>query len=217
MGEIKFSNNYSDLSQENGARAGFQFEFMCERCGDTWRSSFVPYTAGQAAEWAGRAAGLFGGFLGGAADTVQGMSEASYGVAHDKEFQKAIDEMAEHFHRCPRCANYFCDKCWNEEAGLCLGCAPSAEVEIEAAYASGKVYAVGEKAANAGIYDGKQMDVKTRQQLVCPSCGAANNGAKFCPECGEALSKKAFCTECGVELKPGAKFCGECGASQVAT
>lgn len=212
MGEIKFANNYSDLSQEGGARAGFQFEFHCERCGDTWRSSFVPYKAGQAAEWAGRAAGFFGGVLGGAADAVQGVSEATYGVQRDKEFEKAIEQLSQHFHRCPRCANYFCDKCWNAEAGLCLTCAPSAEVEIEAAYASGKVYGVGEKAANAGIYDGKQMDVKQRRQLVCPQCGAANEGAKFCPECGAGLARKRFCTGCGEEMATGTTFCGECGA-----
>jgi hypothetical protein len=55
VGEFKFSDNYSDLSQESGARAGFQFEFNCERCGDAWRSEFVPSKAGQAADWLGRA------------------------------------------------------------------------------------------------------------------------------------------------------------------
>ncbi len=214
MGEFKFSNNYSDLSCESGARAGFQFEFYCERCGDAWRSDFVPYKSGQAAEWAGRAAGMFGGFLGDAANAAQGMSEAGYGVKHDKEFQNAIEELSVHFHRCPRCSNFFCDECWNSEAGLCINCAPSAEVEIEAAYAAGKVYGVGEKAANAGIYDGKQMDVKTRHQLSCPKCGAKNEGTKFCGECGEPLGKKAFCTGCGAKLAPGTKFCGECGARQ---
>lgn len=214
MGEIKYSNNYGDLSQETGARSGFQFEFYCERCGDTWRSEFVPYRAGQAAEWLGRASGLLGGVLGSAAEAASGVSEATYGVQHDKEFQKAIEQMADNFHRCPRCANYYCDKCWNSEAGLCLTCAPSAEVEVEAAYASGKVYAAGEKAANAGIVDGKKMDVTTRHQLVCPQCGAANDGGKFCPECGAQLGKKAFCTQCGEELAAGAKFCGECGAKQ---
>ncbi len=84
-------------------------------------------------------------------------------------------------------------------ASLCLQCAPSAEVEVEAACASGKVYAVGEKAANAGIVDGKHLDAKTRRQLVCPKCGAETEGAKFCPECSETLAD-------------GAKFCGDCGA-----
>jgi membrane protease subunit (stomatin/prohibitin family) len=212
MAELKFSGNYSDLCEEYGTGAGFQFEFSCARCGDTWRSEFVPYASGQASEWLGRASGLFGGVLGGAADAVGGVSEGAFGVERDKQFAKAIANAEEHFHRCPRCTTQVCDVCWNSEAGLCLACAPSAEVEIEAAYASGKVYAVGEKAANAGIVDGKHMDVKTRTQLVCPKCEAETGGAKFCPQCGEKLAQKAFCTGCGAAIADGAKFCGECGA-----
>jgi membrane protease subunit (stomatin/prohibitin family) len=214
MAELKFSNNYSDLCEETGTSAGFQFEFSCARCGDTWRTDFVPYASGQAAEWIGRASGALGGVFGGVADAVSGVSEGAFGVQRDKEFAKAIEAAEQHFHRCPRCTTHVCDTCWNSEAGLCMVCAPSAEVEIEAAYASGKVYAVGEKAANAGIVDGKHMDVKTRTQLVCPKCAAETNGAKFCPECGEKLAQQAFCTECGAEIADGAKFCGGCGAKK---
>ncbi|HEY3318526.1 MAG TPA: zinc ribbon domain-containing protein [Coriobacteriia bacterium] len=212
MGEFKFSDNYSDLCEETGTRAGFQFEFSCERCGDTFRSAFVPYKSGQAAEWLGRASGIFGGAFDCVADAVGGVSEGAFGVQRDKQFQEAIEQAEAHFHRCPRCTSHVCDTCWNSEAGLCLQCAPSAEVEVEAAYASGKVYAVGEKAANAGIVDGKHMDVGTRRQLVCPKCGAETSGAKFCPECGEKLAAEAHCTECGAKLADGAKFCGGCGA-----
>lgn len=214
MGDFKFADNYNDLSEETGARAGFQFEFFCECCNDRWRSEFSPFKQGQAAEWAGRASGLLGGILGGAAEAVEGVSSATYGAAHDKAFQVAIEQAKEHFHRCARCSQYVCDTCWNEAAGLCRTCAPSAEVEIEAARASGAVYAAGEKAALEGIREGKQMDVKTRTQLVCPECGAETKGAKFCPECGSKLAKKAFCTECGAETAAGVKFCPECGAKQ---
>ena len=214
MGEFSFSDNYTDLSEESGARAGFQFEFTCERCGDAWRSEFVPFTAGQAAEWVGKAAGVFGGILGGVSDVADGVSDKAYGVAHDKAFQEAIAQAKAHFHRCPKCTDYFCDKCWNAEAGLCLNDAPSAEVEIEAAFAAGKVQAAGEKAALHGVHEGKHMDVKERAQLVCPSCGAETGGAKFCPECGAKLSAKQFCTECGAEVPAGAKFCPECGTKK---
>lgn len=214
MGEFKFSDNYTDLSEESGARAGFQFEFTCERCGDAWRSDFVPYTAGQAADWVGRAAGMFGGVLGSVSDAADGLSDKAYGVAHDKAFQEAIAQAQAHFHRCPRCTNYFCDTCWNTEAGLCYDCAPSAEVEIEAAYASGKTSAAGEKAALAGTHDGKHMEVKERRQLVCPSCGAPNEGAKFCPGCGTKLGQVKFCAGCGAEIPEGAKFCPECGQAR---
>ena len=212
--ELKFSDNHSDLCEETGTRAGFQFEFSCERCGDTWRTNFVPYKSGQAAEWLGRASGLFGGALDSVTDAIGGVSEGAFGIQHDKEFKAAIASAEEHFNRCPRCTQHMCDMCWNAEAGLCKECAPSAEVEIEAAYASGKVYAAGEKAANAGIVDGKKMDVKTRSQLVCPKCGAEAEGSKFCPECGEKLAVQAFCTGCGAEMVAGAKFCGECGAQK---
>lgn len=212
MAEFKFSDNYRDLSEESGARAGFQFEFYCERCGDAWASDFVPFKTGQAAEWVGKAAGIFGGVLGSVSDVADGLSDGAYGTAHDKAFQEAIEQAKVHFHRCPKCTNYFCDSCWNEEAGLCLNDAPSAEVEIESAFAAGKAQAAGEKAALHGIHEGKHMDVKERAQLVCPACGAETKGAKFCPECGQKLAQKAFCTECGAPVPESAKFCPECGA-----
>jgi hypothetical protein len=46
MTELKFSDNYSDLSEQSGVSAGFQFEFYCERCNDRWRSTFVPFKSG---------------------------------------------------------------------------------------------------------------------------------------------------------------------------
>jgi membrane protease subunit (stomatin/prohibitin family) len=215
-GDFKFADNSTDLSQQSGPRAGFQFDFRCEHCGDTWRSDFVAFKQGQASEWLGRASGFLGGALGGVSDVVGEASAATWGSAHDKAFQQAIEAAKDHFHRCPRCTNYVCDQCWNEAAGLCVGCAPSAEVEIEAAKASGMVYAAGEKAALEGIQQGKKMDVKRDRQLVCPQCGAPNNGAKFCPECGAKLSDKKFCTECGGEIPAGAKFCPDCGAQAAA-
>jgi membrane protease subunit (stomatin/prohibitin family) len=211
-GDFKFADNASDISEQTGARAGFQFDFACEHCGDRWRSEFVPFRQAQAADWLGRASGFLGGALDGVTSTVGGVTDATWGSAHDKAFQEAIEAAKVHFHRCPRCTNYVCDSCWNGDAGLCRGCAPSAELEIEAAKASGMVYAVGEKAALEGIQQGKKMDVKRDRQVVCPQCGAPNEGAKFCPECGGALSVKKFCTECGGEVPAGAKFCPDCGA-----
>jgi predicted amidophosphoribosyltransferase len=92
-----------------------------------------------------------------------------------------------------------------------MNCAPSAEVEIEAARAQGAVYAAGEKAALEGIQRGKQMDVKRDRQLVCPQCQAETKGAKFCPECGAKLAVSTNCSSCGTEMAPGTKFCPECG------
>jgi Double zinc ribbon len=224
MSEIQFANNYSDLSEETGARSGFQFEFTCARCSDTWRSNFTPFAPNQAAEWIGRAGGFLGNVLGGAGDAVSdvgdaigGVGEARWGTEHDTAFAAAIEQAKAHFHRCPSCVTYVCDRCWNAEAGLCLECAPNAAVAAEAAFAAGKVQAVGEKAALEGIHEGKHTDVKQRKQLVCPDCGTETGGAKFCPNCGKQMAARKFCTECGAALpSPGAKFCGECGAVQAA-
>jgi len=60
MSEIKFSDNYKDLSKNSGVNAGFQFEFFCEQCNDTWRSPFVPYKRGQVSGWLGKIAGMVG-------------------------------------------------------------------------------------------------------------------------------------------------------------
>lgn len=211
MAEMKFSDNYNDLCRENGVDAGFQFEFFCERCNDTWRTEFTPYSSGRASGWLNRASGMFGGILGTVGDAVDGLAQSGFGKARDKAFRESIEKAKHHFHRCAKCMQYVCDTCWNAEKGLCFNCAPDAQVEIEAARAQGEVYAAGEKAALEGIRAGKQMDVKRKRQLVCPECGAETHGAKFCPDCGHQLSVKGKCPKCSAELSPGAKFCPECG------
>jgi rRNA maturation endonuclease Nob1 len=211
MAEMQFSNNYQDLSVHHGANAGFQFEFRCERCGDAFRSDFVAYKSERASNWLGKAAGLFGGALGSVGSAVEGLAEAGYGKAHDDAFRAAIESMQKHFHRCARCSNYFCTRCWNTAKGLCRQCAPDAEIEVEAARAEGEVAAAREAATEEGIRRGKTVDVKRDRQLVCPQCGAETKGAKFCPECGGKLATKTACPGCGKEAPPGVKFCPECG------
>lgn len=211
MEEIKFSDNYNDLCVQSGVNAGFQFEFYCERCNDTWRSEFVPYRSGRASGWAEKAGGLFGGLLGQAGEALEGLAESRWGQERDKAFQAGIEQAKRHFHRCARCFQYICDTCWSSDKGLCFNCAPNAEVEIEAARAQGEVYGAGEKAALEGIQRGKQMDVKRPRQLICPECGAETKGAKFCPECGAKLAVSEQCPACSAEVSAGAKFCPECG------
>jgi hypothetical protein len=211
MGEIKFGDNYNDLSKESGVNAGFQFEFSCERCNDTWRSDFVPFRSGQASGWLGKAGGLLGGVLGSAGEALEGLAESRWGKARDEAFRAAVQAAQHHFHRCARCFQYVCDTCWNGGKGLCLNCAPSAEVEIEAARTGGEVTAAAEEARLEGERRGKQMDVKRGRQLACPQCGAETKGAKFCPECGAKLAVIVRCPACSGEVAPGAKFCAECG------
>ncbi len=48
------------------------------------------------------------------------------------------------------------------------------------------------------------------ESVLCPSCGAPNEGdRKFCGECGAALARP--CPSCGTPNPPTVKFCGECG------
>ena len=211
MAEIKFSDNYSDLSKQSGVNAGFQFEFYCERCNDTWRTDFVPFRSGQASGWLGKAAGLFGGALGGASEALEGLAQSGWGKGHDEAFKAAIEQAKKHFHRCARCFQYVCDTCWNRDKGLCLNCAPSAEVEVEAARAEGEMSAAREEAIAEGARRGKGLDAKRDRQLICAQCGAETKGAKFCPECGAQLAVKGRCPACSAEVSPTAKFCPECG------
>jgi len=211
MAEIQFSDNYNDLTVRSGANAGFQFEFFCERCRDAFRSEFVPYRSGRASSWLGKAAGAFGGVLGGVTEAAEGIAEAGFGKARDEAFRAAVENAKKHFHRCARCSNYFCDRCWNPGKGLCLNCAPDAEVEIEAARAEGEVAAAREEATLDGQQRGKKKDVRRERQLVCPQCGAETKGARFCPECGAKLAQRSNCLGCGSEVPPGTKFCPECG------
>jgi len=211
MKELRFSDNYNDLCVETGVNAGFQFEFFCERCSETWRTEFVPFRSGQATGWLQKASGMFGGLLGGAADAVDGLARSGFGKARDEAFQAAIEQATHDFHRCARCYQYVCDVCWNGDAGLCLNCAPDVQTEVEAARIQGEISGATEEAAKAGVAKGKKRDVATARQLKCPQCGAETKGAKFCPECGFKLAQKNTCPACSAEISPSAKFCPECG------
>lgn len=211
MEEISFSKNFSDLSVSHGVNAGFQFEFYCERCGDTWRTEFTPYRSGQASGWMSKASGIFGGILGNVGSAVEGLAESGWGKARDEAFSAAIEKAKGHFHRCARCHQYVCDRCWNKDKGLCLNDAPSIETEVETAMSQAEVAGAVETATEEGMKRGKSRNVDKPRQLVCPKCGALNEGARFCPECGQMLNVKLHCPGCNAELTPGTKFCPECG------
>lgn len=213
MAEIRFSDNYNDISRRHGTDSGFQFEFFCERCNDTWRTEFIPYRTAQASGWLSKAAGVFGGIIGGTVgDAVEGVAEAGWSSAHDKAFAEAIEKAKQHFHRCPRCLQYVCGPCWHRDKGLCRNCAPSAEVEVEAARAEGEVEAAREKGREEGNRCGARIETGRDRQLVCPDCGHETEGAKFCPHCGRKLATKNQCPSCNTQVSPGTKFCPECGS-----
>lgn len=211
MSEISFSDNYHDLSNEYGVNAGFQFEYYCEVCRDVWRSEFEAYHSAQASGWLDKAAGIFGGVFHQASNAVEGLAQSGWRSARDMAFKKSLESAKHHFHRCAKCHQYVCAKCWNTSSGLCVNCAPLAQVEIESSRAHGIASGAGEKAMDFGRQRGAQMDVTAEKQLMCPECGAPTKGAKFCPECGSKLAIKSQCPGCGSEIPPSVKFCPECG------
>ena len=204
--ELRFSKNSADLSTEGG----FQFEFYCDRCGDAWRSRFDTYELGVASQALDTASSLFGGLLGRAADVADRAQDAAWQKAHDLAFRRAAAEYQQRFHRCNRCAQHFCDRCWNPERQLCLECAPDVATEMAAAQQAATVAQVVDKVSERDYT--ANLDLSGEAVARCPKCEARLDvGAKFCAECGTRLGVAQFCSECGVQLKPGAKFCFGCG------
>ena len=76
---IHFTDNYDDLSTERG----YQFRFRCVRCGNGYMSSFQPSMTGMAGDALRAASGLFGGFLGRAAESATDVQRMVGGPAHD--------------------------------------------------------------------------------------------------------------------------------------
>jgi len=210
-GKVQFVSNYNDLSTNRG----FQFEFVCDRCGTGYRTEFEASVAGTVSGVLDAASSVFGGIFGTAADLGEKARSTMWQKAHDQALEKAIAEIKPEFVQCPRCQSWVCRaSCWNTRRGLCKGCAPDLGVEMSAAQASRSVEEVWAHAAMAE--EDKKLGKENWRETIratCPKCEAplATN-AKFCPECGEPVKKAAHCSQCGAKLTPGAKFCPECGA-----
>ena len=207
---LEFANNYRDLSTDQG----FQYEFVCDRCGSGYRTTFKPSLTGKISTALDTASNLFGGILGRAANLGERVHSATWEHAHDESFTEAVSEIKPYFIQCPRCNTWVCrEKCWNTKKGLCKECAPDLGVEMAAAQASRSVEEVWAHAAMAEE-DNNLTTEDWREGITatCPNCEKplATN-AKFCPECGFSLKPKDKCPGCGAKLLPGAKFCAECG------
>jgi membrane protease subunit (stomatin/prohibitin family) len=207
---IEFVSNYNDLSTERG----FQFEFVCDRCSNGYRTPFKAWGVGNVSSVLDAAGSLFGGILNSAADVGERVRSAGWQKAWDAAFADAVAEIKPDFIQCPRCSTWVCRKsCWNTKRGLCKECAPDLGVEMSAAQSSRSVEEVWAHAAMAE--EDKHLGKESWRHTIratCPKCEAPlATDAKFCPECGTSL-KPAFCKECGKPLQPGVKFCPECGA-----
>jgi membrane protease subunit (stomatin/prohibitin family) len=207
---IEFTNNYNDLSTDRG----FQFEFLCARCGVGLRSKFKPFALGNVSSAINTASNIFGGFLNNIASAGEDVKSAAWEKAHDQAFEEAIIELRDEFIQCPKCSAWVCrKKCWNTGKGLCKDCAPDLGVEMAAAQASKSVEEVWAHAAMAEE-DKKLGKEYWREGITatCPNCEKplAKN-VKFCPECGFDLKQKGVCPKCNAKLQPNSKFCPECG------
>ena len=201
-GFTPFTNNYNDLSDENG----YQFEFRCDICGSGYRSEFIRSNLGTVGNLLSGASSIVGGFFGSAAnaaDRVKGMTDRG---ARDEALQKAANEIMPLFTRCPRCNNWVDETCWNEARGLCVSCAPKLASEMEAERASVEIGQMRQAMSTQTVFSG---DLSAKQ-TICGNCGKPVGSEKFCGNCGTPLGV-AKCAKCGAELASGTTFCGNCG------
>jgi Double zinc ribbon len=206
MARIEFTDNYEDLS----TGSGYQFKFNCEKCGNGYMSSFQASKSGIATGLLRGAGNILGGFLGSASSGAEELQELVAGPAHDHALQEAVEEIRPLFIQCKRCGQWVCREiCWNAERGLCSDCAPIAQREIGSLQAQITVDQAEEKLRQQDLTAG--LNLSDKAVVICPSCGAENEGGKFCQECGGSLLAQAQCPKCGTKFKAGAKFCPECG------
>lgn len=212
---ISFTNNYRDVSTD----MGFQFEFICDGCGNGHMSQFVPNKLGMGASVMRTASGLLGGLMGGgagrAATASDEMKNALRGKARDDALREAVGLAKGVFKNCTRCGNWVCPTaCWNEKRNMCDKCAPDIQEELISAQANAQKEQIWRESRSRSLLD--NIDVTNVEgagavRATCGSCGTVSNGGKFCHNCGAAVASKPKCGKCGVEGVPGAKFCNECG------
>src|SRR5947209_4141395 len=130
MSFIQFTENYEDLSTDNG----YQFKFFCDRCRNGYMSSFQPSVLGAAGGLLRAAGSIFGGAFGSAAAGSYEVQKAVGGKGHDEALKKAVEEVKAMFKQCKRCGKWVCpENCWNAQRGLCNECAPDVQMELAAA------------------------------------------------------------------------------------
>ncbi|MBN1618013.1 zinc ribbon domain-containing protein [Candidatus Dojkabacteria bacterium] len=207
---IPFTDNYQDLSTDSG----YQFKFICEKCGNGYMSSFKKSATGAISGALNIVGNLFGGAASDVSATSDDIHRMAAGPQHDKALQDAVEEIAPKFAQCKRCGTWVCKEvCWNEERGLCKGCAPQLGEEMAAAQAQ---HSQEEAFAHARMSEEEkhlgEKDWNDMKKASCPKCNASVKAhSKFCPECGEKLVTDDKCKKCGAKLTENAKFCPECG------
>jgi hypothetical protein len=190
--------NYRDISPNTGdVGAGFQFEFFCESCGETWKSPFKPYRAGQAAGLFRRFGYIFNEFakISAVSDIVFKIGRASGTTIETTgnkpkaaALEEAVGAARQRYDQCSNCHTWVCANCYNESTQLCNKC-------------ENKVGGAGHGAA-AG----------SASAMACPNCQTASQGGRFCHECGfDMASTHKSCPSCGTTMPREARFCTDCG------
>lgn len=106
---------------------------------------------------------------------------------------------------CTKCGQRF-DRCLNEEAGLCVACAPRQNVMVSRAHADAAVR--NSRDAEAQGWNGSIE----QQTTICPSCGKRAGAGNFCNNCGASVRLDA-CPSCQAPQARGVSFCNNCGTS----
>lgn len=207
MGLRDFVKNHEDMSDDNG----FQFKFFCDICGDGYLTRYKEAPFAKAKSVARVAEGL-GALLGrstyGAGSTMDALQDAKWREAKERAFDEAVAEARGHFTKCPGCAKYVCASCWNDQALMCVDCAPREAVVVQ------KARARAFQATTEQVMASKDLTAEVAAAegslIKCPVCGKPTTLGKFCEACGAPLDKKA-CPNCGAKLSISARFCGNCG------
>ncbi len=193
--------NYRDLSTNAGdVGAGFQFEFTCESCGDTWKSPFKPYRAGQAAGLFRRFGYIFNEFakVSTVTDAVFKLTRASNTTIEAtgskpkaEALEEAMASARQRYDQCKSCHTWVCANCYNESDQLCIKCEHS------------------KGSGDAGSYGSSSG---ASSAMACANCQTPSQGGRFCHECGfDMASTHKSCPGCGATLSRQARFCGDCG------
>ena len=191
--------NYRDISTNPGdVGAGFQFEFICESCGDTWKTPFKPYRAGQAAGIFRRFGYIFNEFakISVITDVIYKAGRAggsSVEVTGSKAKAAALEEAVElarqRYDKCSSCKSMVCANCFSESSGMCIKC---------------------ERTAGVGTQDSNVS--ASGSGAVCPNCQTPSQGGRFCHECGfDMASTHKSCPSCSATMSRQARFCTDCG------
>ena len=191
--------NYKDISPNTGdVGAGFQFEFVCESCGDTWKSPFKPYRTGQAAGLFRRFGYIFNEFakISAVSDIVFKIGRAGGTTIETtgtkpkaQALEEAIATARQRYEQCSNCHTWVCANCYDESRRICIKCETKT---------GGSAYGGGESPAASA--------------LACPNCQTPSQGGRFCHECGfDMASTHKSCPSCSATMAREARFCTDCG------